>query len=164
MTSQNNPTHDEIWDDSLLVNSWNEALEEYKKYHSIQARGEDIDSVLEAHENQSQRIIGPQMDNERPGNDQPGPPLATSESHAETDDRDTTVPGIDSQVRNNLPPNQGLDSGPAKGPALPQHLMGQVRDEGLKNLLMSWYYAGYYTGLHEGKQQGMLDKNAKHEN
>jgi hypothetical protein len=23
-------THDEIWDDSALVDSWNEALEEYK--------------------------------------------------------------------------------------------------------------------------------------
>ena len=29
-----------------------------------------------------------------------------------------------------------------------------VHDEGLKNLLMSWYYAGYYTGLYEGQQQG----------
>lgn len=27
-----------------------------------------------------------------------------------------------------------------------------VQDEGLKRLLMSWYYAGYYTGLYEGKQ------------
>jgi len=26
-----------------------------------------------------------------------------------------------------------------------------VHDEGLKRLLMSWYYAGYYTGLHEGR-------------
>ena len=29
-----------------------------------------------------------------------------------------------------------------------------VNDEGLKNVMMSWYYAGYYTGLLEGKQQG----------
>ena len=28
-----------------------------------------------------------------------------------------------------------------------------VKDEGLKNLMMSWYYAGYYTGLHEGQHQ-----------
>jgi len=26
-------------------------------------------------------------------------------------------------------------------------------DEALKNLMMSWYYAGYYTGLHEGQQK-----------
>lgn len=28
-----------------------------------------------------------------------------------------------------------------------------VKDEALKNLMMSWYYAGYYTGLYEGQQQ-----------
>lgn len=54
-------THDELWDDSALVESWNEALEEYQvrniiyprnptqdtnsqnqKYHSIAARGEKV--------------------------------------------------------------------------------------------------------------------------
>jgi hypothetical protein len=29
-----------------------------------------------------------------------------------------------------------------------------VQNDDLKNLMMSWYYAGYYTGLFEGKQQG----------
>lgn len=29
-----------------------------------------------------------------------------------------------------------------------------VQDDNLKNMMMSWYYAGYYTGLYEGKQQG----------
>lgn len=28
-----------------------------------------------------------------------------------------------------------------------------VKDEALKNLMMSWYYAGYYTGLYEGQHQ-----------
>lgn len=28
-----------------------------------------------------------------------------------------------------------------------------VQDEGLKNIMMSWYYAGYYTGLYEGLKQ-----------
>jgi hypothetical protein len=28
-----------------------------------------------------------------------------------------------------------------------------VGDENMKNLLMSWYYAGYYTGLYEGQQK-----------
>jgi hypothetical protein len=31
--------------------------------------------------------------------------------------------------------------------------LNAVRDENLKKLLMSWYYAGYYTGLFEGQQQ-----------
>ncbi|TIC97783.1 Survival motor neuron-like protein 1 [Colletotrichum higginsianum] len=32
-------THAEMWDDSALIDSWNEALDEYKKYHSIHAKG-----------------------------------------------------------------------------------------------------------------------------
>lgn len=27
-----------------------------------------------------------------------------------------------------------------------------MHDENLKNLMMSWYYAGYYTGLYTGQQ------------
>jgi len=30
MELDNNPTHEEIWDDSALVNSWNQALKEYE--------------------------------------------------------------------------------------------------------------------------------------
>lgn len=58
-------TYNEMWDDSMLVNSWNQALEEYKvsretpaahearstdppqKYHSIHAKGIPLDEVLE---------------------------------------------------------------------------------------------------------------------
>lgn len=29
-----------------------------------------------------------------------------------------------------------------------------VHDDAMKNIMMSWYYAGYYTGLYEGKQIG----------
>ncbi|KAK5737373.1 hypothetical protein LTR17_006792 [Elasticomyces elasticus] len=40
-------SHAEVWDDSALVNSWNEALEEYKKYHSLAAKGEKVELVLD---------------------------------------------------------------------------------------------------------------------
>lgn len=43
---------------------------------------------------------------------------------------------------------------PSLAPPLPPHLVGSVHDEGVKNLLMSWYYAGYYTGLYEGEKKG----------
>jgi len=39
---------------------------------------------------------------------------------------------------------------------LEEHLANNeiiVQDEGLKNLMMSWYYAGYYTGLLECQQK-----------
>lgn len=77
--------------------------------------------------------------------------------------------------------NQTAGNAPENGPSLPQHLIGQgetgmkaydaagsvanvaldaVHDESLKNLLMSWYYAGYYTGLYEGRQQGAAGRQA----
>jgi hypothetical protein len=33
--ASNGKSHNEIWDDSLLVDSWNEALEEYKVLREI---------------------------------------------------------------------------------------------------------------------------------
>ncbi|KAH0600706.1 hypothetical protein MHUMG1_01705 [Metarhizium humberi] len=35
-------SHEEVWDDSALIDSWNEALAEYKKYHSVHAKGGSI--------------------------------------------------------------------------------------------------------------------------
>ncbi|OCT51946.1 hypothetical protein CLCR_09155 [Cladophialophora carrionii] len=39
-------TQAEIWDDSALIRSWNDALAEYEYYHSIHARGEDVEEIL----------------------------------------------------------------------------------------------------------------------
>lgn len=43
---------------------------------------------------------------------------------------------------------------------MPAAIMDAVKDDGLKNLMMSWYYAGYYTGLYEGEQKA-LDTQTK---
>ncbi|KAL8770289.1 MAG: hypothetical protein Q9209_003925 [Squamulea sp. 1 TL-2023] len=47
-------SHEEIWDDSALVNSWDAALQEYQLYHSIHARGEKVDDVLKEAEDSDQ--------------------------------------------------------------------------------------------------------------
>lgn len=36
---------------------------------------------------------------------------------------------------------------------VPQAVLGSAQDEAMKNLMMSWYYAGYYTGFYEGQKQ-----------
>lgn len=51
-------------------------------------------------------------------------------------------------------PSTAAQEAPSLAPPLPPHLVGSMQDEGLKNLLMSWYYAGYYTGLYEGQKKG----------
>ncbi|KAL8797342.1 MAG: hypothetical protein Q9195_000496 [Heterodermia aff. obscurata] len=101
-------TQAEIWDDSALLESWDEALEEYKLYHSIHARGERIEDVLRSAE------------------------AADLESSNKKD-------GI--SAARDLTDGTKTDD------------LEDVQDEALKNLMMSWYYAGYYTGLYESQQK-----------
>ncbi|KAJ8059650.1 hypothetical protein OCU04_011299 [Sclerotinia nivalis] len=160
MAPQNNGTHAEIWDDSTLVDSWNEALKEYEKYHSIHARGEKVEDVLSAFENQNNGLEG-MMDEDGGGiveehlkeNVIEQSEFEKTEDHTPTE----TGPKVDEQ-----PTGAAKESGSqppsSKAPTLPPQLIGQVHDENLKNLLMSWYYAGYYTGLYEGQQQRQTNK------
>ncbi|KAK6955825.1 hypothetical protein Daesc_003469 [Daldinia eschscholtzii] len=43
-------SHKEIWDDSALIDSWNDALKEYEKYHSIHKNGGNVEDLLKSHE------------------------------------------------------------------------------------------------------------------
>jgi len=159
--SNKNVSHAEIWDDSALVDSWNDALEEYKKYHGVKARGEDVEEVLRAAESHNNGVGQEIQQEEEQGDDGlVNDPRAKENLPEETGDHDTKNAKDEAPVGGQQPkPSQASERTP---PALPQNMIGQVHDEGLKNLLMSWYYAGYYTGLYEGQQQGTA-AHAKHE-
>ena len=34
-------------------------------------------------------------------------------------------------------------------------LTRRLDDESMRSLMMAWYWAGYYTGLHEGQQKAL---------
>ncbi|KAK4135568.1 hypothetical protein BT67DRAFT_376532 [Trichocladium antarcticum] len=158
--------HEEIWDDSALVDSWNQALDEYKKYHSIHARGGTVDDL-------PGDMYAPAIPNTRETTPRAGTlghsePIGQGIDQAEEGEVDETVPMAESDETSHptIPDPQGsVDAKkqgdtvaairPAAFPPGPQMLLGTVQDEELKKLLMSWYYAGYYTGLYEGKQQGL---------
>ncbi|EXA37394.1 hypothetical protein FOQG_09876 [Fusarium oxysporum f. sp. raphani 54005] len=131
-------TQEEIWDDSALIDSWNEALQEYKKYHSIHAKGGSV------------RELEPQNRAEaeaESGNEQP---QVTETEEIELDsgtaEQNKEIPSSRNESKEPIA-SQGTPSFPI------QTVLGSVQDESLKKLLMSWYYAGYYTGLYEGQQQ-----------
>ncbi|KAL3427668.1 hypothetical protein PVAG01_01177 [Phlyctema vagabunda] len=157
MDSANGASQAEIWDDSALVNSWNDALTEYNLYHSVHARGENVEDILkqkmEADSNEGNANAAGASVVEREHDE--------AEIRRRNDDQVSTASGNEDpeslEAQDKHPeqaPNGPSASSPShKAPALPQHLIGQVHDEGLKNLLMSWYYAGYYTGLYEGQQK-----------
>ncbi|KAF6841315.1 survival motor neuron-like protein 1 [Colletotrichum musicola] len=144
-------THAEMWDDSALIESWNEALAEYKKYHSIHAKGgrlEDLD-LQEKSEPQTRKTV----DSETEAGDRPEIAGDVDEaSKTKGADGSTDVHSEEGvPIAKAIPGHGGSVAGPAT--MGPQSLLGSVQDEGLKRLLMSWYYAGYYTGLYEGQQQ-----------
>ncbi|KAK4121793.1 hypothetical protein N657DRAFT_647281 [Parathielavia appendiculata] len=145
-------SHEEIWDDSALVESWNQALEEYKRYHSVHAKGGTVDGILHEPEAITRSNAKPETSAE----------VEAAAEEAEVDEtipmdesNETSHPAIsDVQGSGLADKTNEVLAGQASGMG-PQTLLGTVHDEELKKLLMSWYYAGYYTGLYEGKQQGL---------
>ncbi|KAI0542113.1 hypothetical protein GGR58DRAFT_336479 [Xylaria digitata] len=134
-------THNEIWDDSVLIDSWDQALEEYKKYHSIHRNGGNVNDLLKPkHEDTSD---------------------AKQNLHEIPDSSNHEKVETASEMREeNLSDKQGTGNAAAQhshphvpgAPPSPAGLLSTIRDDGLKSLLMSWYYAGYYTGYYEGQR------------
>ncbi|KAI0142395.1 hypothetical protein F4776DRAFT_661463 [Hypoxylon sp. NC0597] len=137
-SSKEQLTHDEIWDDSALVNSWNDALEEYKKYHSIHRNGGNVEDLLKSKQTTSDAKNGTEEALNEPS---PRSPKTDSEMRGET------ANGEKENGTSTTQHSHRLGGGPG-----PEGLLGSVHDEGLKRLLMSWYYAGYYTGFYEGQR------------
>ncbi|EFQ33370.1 uncharacterized protein GLRG_08649 [Colletotrichum graminicola M1.001] len=149
-------THAEMWDDSALINSWNEALDEYKKYHSIHAKGGKLEDGDLQWETEPQTIDAQTKAADQPEivDDDEGGNKTKGAACSSTDVKQPIAPSSSPpQVQTN--PSGVATAEAIPGPATtgPQSLLGTVQDEGLKRLLMSWYYAGYYTGLYEGQQQ-----------
>ncbi|KAK5989333.1 SMN complex subunit smn1 [Cladobotryum mycophilum] len=141
------PSNEEVWDDSMLIDSWNQALEEYKKYHSIHAKGGTLKDLEKEDSNSSKKTgaephnTGDQGQNEVDAENKSSPPTVDQKEKQPT-------------AAENKGPQQSQT--PSAMPMASPHkpfLVQVIRDENLKKLLMSWYYAGYYTGLYEGQQQ-----------
>ncbi|KAF9693744.1 hypothetical protein EKO04_008290 [Ascochyta lentis] len=156
------------WDDSFLQDSWNDAVAEYEKYHSIAKSGKRLEDVLTEGELKELRedhgdLIGeaeaiPQAVVEANDNSDQ---MDTEDSMQETEDVEKSAQTELQQEtaaseEQNQPQsaNMGTTAPPdtAFAASMPQAILGTVQDENLKNLMMSWYYAGYYTGLHAGQQ------------
>ncbi|MCJ1310575.1 hypothetical protein MMC25_004240 [Agyrium rufum] len=151
------------WDDSALIRSWDEALEEYKLYHSIHARGERIEDVLQAHADgakaePTQFHSHPTADEDMedgevyPKSKQTGPNF---EVNGRRDAQQEVIQ--DERLQSSQPEQQtrlASDHLSQTKETIPSSLArNSTQDDSMKNLMMSWYWAGYYTGLHEGSTQ-----------
>ncbi|KZF25715.1 hypothetical protein L228DRAFT_266171 [Xylona heveae TC161] len=160
-------SHEEIWDDSALVRSWDDALEEYKRFHSIQARGENVDDLLQKLEAEEDGLADPASGQLRqelaqgevvqePEHDEV---MEDDEVNENNDQRTKSEDVAKNEGTESLPETQQAANGDHSSnavsmpPPIPSALVGAVQDDALKNLMMSWYYAGYYTGFYEGQQK-----------
>ncbi|KAF2233927.1 hypothetical protein EV356DRAFT_515843 [Viridothelium virens] len=166
----------QIWDDSALQKSWNTAEAEYKKHHSIHVQGGDVEKLLqqleaeEAEEvDEAEKAEGADMgtsvelpkEEDREVSTQN---LATgSNSNAVVHgDQSVDVKGgaetseamMTDYTSNHVQDASGSTSAHQSASQLPMPppFLTSDQDDALKNAMMSWYYAGYYTGLHEGRQ------------
>ncbi|RVX73132.1 hypothetical protein B0A52_02259 [Exophiala mesophila] len=175
----------EIWDDSALLRSWDDAVKEYEYYHSIHARGEDVEKILrEAEAGETdvdttsqdvsmdpggwEEVKGDAALLRRDANLDDGTHLAQQETvgvnhetsaHSQDDNgasatrtkTDEAVPST-SNV-----PSTGSNS--LIGPQIPLPSNNTAadsstsQDQTLENIKMAYYWAGYYSGLHDGQRQ-----------
>ncbi|KAL3491450.1 hypothetical protein BJX62DRAFT_205133 [Aspergillus germanicus] len=149
-------TQEEIWDDSALVQSWDEAVEEYRLYHSIHAKGENVEDVLREAEAAAQEEAEAAAAAGAAGS-------WTRVDLEKDDDMADAEPATAAHVPEATGSTQPLDQ-PSKDAStaawtapqaggMPHPGFPQGQDEGLKNLMMSWYYAGYYTAQYEAQQR-----------
>ncbi|KAF2184425.1 hypothetical protein K469DRAFT_579780 [Zopfia rhizophila CBS 207.26] len=158
-----------VWDDTALIDSWEEALAEYKRYHSIQARGKRLEDVLTEKElRELRQEHGDLIEVETRSGENDSNTYADQE-HAgrikeETNDdaevgqdpmQEPTTSGDQEQSRGAETSVQPHNVAPA---AMPQAILGTAQEENLKNLMMSWYYAGYYSGLYDRQQKAASEK------
>lgn len=169
--NQSGLSHEEIWDDSALLRSWNDALAEYEFYHSIHAKGEDVEEVLRRAE----------MDVDE-----------TAEANGDVD--------VETQIRNGIENdnNDDEDEGEIVEEIAEQDDVGIAGSEGplgpvpetivnpevsaddikattststttvtpdqlLEKIKMSYYWAGYYSGLYDAQRQSQVQSQAEND-
>ncbi|KAE9977491.1 hypothetical protein BLS_001395 [Venturia inaequalis] len=149
-----------IWDDRALVNTWNEALQEYKKYHSIHVQKKSLADVLTDEELLQLKMERREL--------RTGPTTAAAEFPKETNEDNDDDVAMDVSVDGDSNENTATNTNEATQPpkttgttSIPQVLLNNVQDESLRNVMMSWYYAGYYTGLHEVQQNAKKQSSAE---
>ncbi|KND04893.1 hypothetical protein, variant [Spizellomyces punctatus DAOM BR117] len=174
VTFSHKDLHAEQWDDSALIEAWDAAVREYQMYHSDQPpiggkkkrkrppqqyqqanpRSMTGPDVMEVDDTQQQNDVA-EIERESAGQNHEtvDNDSTTTQDYVETqrtsrlEDQTSYQNGVNSDGVD-YPPGQCASCGvPTEMPtALPE-------DEDLANVMMAWYYAGYYSGIYAAKQK-----------
>ncbi|KAG5520167.1 hypothetical protein PMAC_001244 [Pneumocystis sp. 'macacae'] len=128
-------SHEQIWDDSTLIAAWEATVNEYKTYHSQIDNDNDDPEIQFPHipDSNSQSCIGIESSKENL-NEFHSDGIFDIQKEIETEDSQKKL--VDELMN-------------SASIALPFQIFNN--DQPLKDLLMSWYYAGYYTGYYMGQ-------------
>ncbi|TGZ80364.1 hypothetical protein EX30DRAFT_57968 [Ascodesmis nigricans] len=153
-----------------------EQLSHEERYHSIKAKGEDREAIIQAALDEEMEIAPKPTVMEAPvpeeqleelkaqaidtgvkslEDDHYSPPeqIDADEEMKEPENPNIEIPEVPDFSSQQAQPQPQLVQPPAM-PSMPEALVqASVGDESLRNLMMAWYWAGYYTGLQEGRMQ-----------
>ncbi|KAG4305133.1 hypothetical protein PORY_001303 [Pneumocystis oryctolagi] len=133
-------SHEQIWDDSELIAAWEATVNEYKTYHS-QANKDNLETqeILTASSPSSmKKYTNTESLKEN-----------ISESHSDETFQETESKNDSKKIVDEF----------AEPPSIAPPLHIFDHDQTLRNLLMSWYYAGYYTGYYMGQDSVRNEKS-----
>ncbi|KAJ3186355.1 hypothetical protein HDU85_007795 [Gaertneriomyces sp. JEL0708] len=147
------------WDDSTLIEAWDAAVREYQLYHSDKPatgalkkrkRQDGAATRNEARKANAEGTAAIHADDSQV--------QSTSEETAETTGASRLTESPEMQVSPNMHVNhEEQNSMPPRGKQQCQScgvhstIPPLAEDEDLANVMMSWYYAGYYSGVYAAK-------------
>ncbi|GJJ08880.1 hypothetical protein Clacol_003100 [Clathrus columnatus] len=161
-------THEEIWDDSALINAWNAAAEEYEvlngpdkqwKTEPVNKSALSVVTHSQKDVDESKVVVStgmPSIPAEFAVHFESSAEMEEDVQEAEEDqensrpiDFDTFVPQHDPSL--DLPLGQGTIDEKAFAqvvPSPPKTLSSVSADQALQNAMGAWYWAGYWTGIY----------------
>ncbi|TCD62363.1 hypothetical protein EIP91_006972 [Steccherinum ochraceum] len=159
-------THEEIWDDSALIDAWNSASAEYEAYHGKGDKSWKTDSVKKSPlwynvpPEPSKKTKG--KEKARPTTNGTGPfipeiPALLVASNEEADsqplDFNTYIPTHDASLAPPHPPDvPGPDYAQYFLPPLQGPMVSQ--DEAFQRAMSAMYWGGYWTAVYHYQRQG----------
>lgn len=160
-------SHDEVWDDSELVDTWSQAeaeyaiLQERRKEHRelLQLKARVVQTRAKAQREarrESQSSHAPELAADVP----PPAPDASTSSEVKQETANQPTHPVQPAQEDNKPINQSPATRISLPPVPPSHrsagagAMGLCHDEIMQNLAYSSFYFGYYRALADVSSQG----------
>lgn len=155
-------------EDRQLQDSWKAAQSEYNRYHSLKRAGDDWVQLLTADEmKQVKRAMGlPVVENDSvadvSANTMKWEVVSPKKSLEKVNGASASIDGPTSAVAgsNGIQRDASLASAGELQSQSCQDVLGSIQDQATRDLVTSWYYAGYYTGYFEGQRNAASKTDA----